>query len=162
MPLAASEQFFILNEFVRERANGRSQGTIRLAATPYGPTQAAPEHETVSTNLSQFTRTAEDVADYMGRHGRVPNAVWLGSTPVSPESYLVTLAAAARTIADEKPLPDTFEFRPVQLAAGRYVSEDNPKLWGWVIFPLGFKAPEMMELAKRQAWTLKPAILTSE
>ena len=39
------------------------------------------------------------------------------------------------------------------------MSADDPKLWGWVIFPPGFQAPAMMELAKRQAWTLKPAVL---
>jgi hypothetical protein len=39
------------------------------------------------------------------------------------------------------------------------VADDAPHLWGWIIFPRGFRAPEMMELAKRQAWTLKPALL---
>ena len=45
------------------------------------------------------------------------------------------------------------------LAAAKYVSADDPKLWGWVIFPPGFKAPALMELAKKQAWTIKPALL---
>jgi hypothetical protein len=39
------------------------------------------------------------------------------------------------------------------------VAKDDPKLWGWVIFPPGFRAPALMELARRQAWTLKPAML---
>jgi hypothetical protein len=39
------------------------------------------------------------------------------------------------------------------------VADDGPNLWGWVIFPPGFRAPAMMELAKRQAWTIKPAVL---
>jgi hypothetical protein len=38
------------------------------------------------------------------------------------------------------------------------VADDSPKLWGWVIFPEGFHAPRLMELAKLQAWTLKPAL----
>ena len=37
--------------------------------------------------------------------------------------------------------------------------DDDPRLWGWVIFPPEFRAPALMDLAKRQAWTLKPAVL---
>jgi hypothetical protein len=39
------------------------------------------------------------------------------------------------------------------------VADDSPDLWGWVIFPEGFRAPRMMALARLQAWTLKPAVL---
>lgn len=161
LTLAASEQFYVLNEFVRTRTIGRNHDAIRLTAPPLGPTLASPDHDTVQSSLSQFARTAADVADYLERQGRVPNAVWLGSTPVSPESYLVTLAATARAICDGAALPETYEFKPARLDAAKYVSADDPKLWGWVIFPPGFKAPEMMDLAKRQAWTLKPAVLAN-
>jgi hypothetical protein len=157
--LAASEQLFVLNEYVHRHLTGRGADAIELPSTPYGPTLAAPEHDTVRTTASQFVRTVADVSDYMNRHGRVPNAVWLGSTCISPESYLVALGPAVQAIAQRKPLPDSLDFRPASLAAANYVSEDNPKLWGWVIFPPEFKAPEMMSLARRQAWTLKPADL---
>jgi len=61
---------------------------------------------------------------------------------------------------DGKQPPKTIEMKPAKLKAAEYVSDDDPKkLWGWVIFPTGFRAPAMMELAKRQAWTLKPAVL---
>ena len=43
--------------------------------------------------------------------------------------------------------------------ADHYVADDTPKLWDWVIFPDGFHAPHLMELARLQAWTLKPAML---
>jgi len=46
-----------------------------------------------------------------------------------------------------------------KLAAAKYVADDGPNLWGWVIFPEGFHAPRIMELARLQAWTLKPAML---
>ena len=31
------------------------------------------------------------------------------------------------------------------------------KIFGW-LFPKGWSAPAMMALAKRQAWTIKPAL----
>ena len=44
------------------------------------------------------------------------------------------------------------------MAAAKYVAADDPSLWKWVIFPPGFHAPNVMALAKREAWTLKPAL----
>jgi hypothetical protein len=160
--LSPAEQFAILNDFLRSRANGRGINGIPLKTSPIGPTIAAPEHDVVQAPLNQVRRTADDVADYLNHHDRVPNAVWLGSVPVSPESYLTTLAALARAALQGASLPEVVEFKPSRLAAARYVAADNPQLWGWVIFPPGFKAPDMMELAKRQAWTLKPAVLRKE
>ena len=40
----------------------------------------------------------------------------------------------------------------------RFVAEDTPDLFGgWIIHPEGFRAPRIVEMAKLQAWTLKPA-----
>ena len=36
---------------------------------------------------------------------------------------------------------------------------DHP--WGWVVFPAGFEAPGILELARLQTWTLKPALLAA-
>ena len=43
------------------------------------------------------------------------------------------------------------------LTISRYVGEIG--LWGWSVFPQDFDAPELVELAKLQSWTLKPALL---
>jgi len=60
---------------------------------------------------------------------------------------------------DGKAAPAKIEIAPARLAAGDHVAADDPKLWGWIIFPKGFRAPAMMELGRLQAWTLKPALL---
>jgi hypothetical protein len=159
--LAASEVFFLLNTYVAGRSKGGKVEGLDLKETPYGPTGSPPEQaEAVTTDWSQFSRTSADVADYLKKHGRVPGTVWLGSEAVTPEAYLRSLALVARDLLDGKEPPATIEVKPAKLAAAKYVSADDPKLWGWVIFPPGFKAPAMMELAKRQAWTLKPALLS--
>src|SRR5262249_12430819 len=114
-----------------------------------------------TTDWSQFARTAADVADSLGRLGRVPSTVWLGSTPVSPEAFLAALARAVVGLEDGQPAPAAVGGKPARPAAAENVGDDGPNLWGWVIFPRGFRAPAMMELAKRQAWTLKPAVLAN-
>jgi hypothetical protein len=158
--LAASEVFALLNEYVADRGADRNPESIELKDTPYGPTgREILQSETVTTDWSQFTRTALDVADYVRKQGRVPTSIWLGSKPVPPEAYLVALARVTSSLVDGKDAPQTVEVKPAKLAAAEHVSADDPKLWGWVIFPKGFRAPSMMALARRQAWTLKPALL---
>jgi hypothetical protein len=158
LSLAPSEVFFLLNDLVAAADPGAA--AHELSFTPLGPTGTVADlAEPVTTDRSQFVRTSRDVASYLRRHGRVPSAVWLGSKPVPPEAYLRTLAKVAAAVLDGKEVPETLEVRPTKLAAAKYVSDDDPKLWGWVIFPPGFRAPALMDLARRQAWTIKPALL---
>jgi hypothetical protein len=158
--LAASEVLLLLNEYVAQRGSGRSPAGITLHGTPYGPSGVGPVLEkSLTTDGNQFQRTAADVADFLRKQGRVPTSVWLGSVRVPPEAYLRALAEVTVGLVDGKPMPATVEIKPARLAAAEHVSKDRPGLWGWVIFPPGFRAPAMMELARRQAWTLKPAIL---
>jgi hypothetical protein len=115
--------------------------------------------EPVTTDWSQFLRTAADVQDFLVKQGRIPTTVWLGSVGVPPEAYLQALAGVACELLEGNGPPKTVVVRPARLAAADHVAADSPRLWSWVIFPEGFRAPAMMELAKRQAWTLKPALL---
>ena len=157
--LAPSEVFALLAAYVAA-GDGPDAPRVLPAETPYGPTGRVPVlSEAVTTDRSQFTRTTADVADYLARHGRVPSAVWLGSRPVPPEAYLRTLAKAALARLDGKELPETLQVRPTKLEVAKYVADDGPRLWGWVIFPPNFRAPALMDLARRQAWTIKPAVL---
>ena len=156
--LSASEIFALLDEYVVERAAGRTPDGLEVKGTPFGPTAESPA-DSATTDWSQFSRTAADVADYLRKQGRVPGTVWLGSKPVAPEAYLRSLALVAQDLIDGKQPPDVIEVKPAKLKAADHVSADDPKLWGWVIFPPDFRAPAMMQLAKRQAWTLKPAML---
>ena len=75
------------------RLGNDDKTAITLDGTPDGPTSRRRALTgAVTTDWSQFTRTAADVADYVRRHGRVPSTVWLGSTAVPPEAYLAALA----------------------------------------------------------------------
>ena len=41
----------------------------------------------------------------------------------------------------------------------RHIAKDTPNLFGgWVIHRDGFRAPKVLEVARLQAWTLKPAV----
>jgi hypothetical protein len=78
---------------------------------------------------------------------------------VPPEAFLVAAAKLVGPLMDGKQWPAQIEIAPATLATSKYVADDNPDLWRWVIFPPGFRAPRVMELAKKQAWTIKPAVM---
>jgi hypothetical protein len=183
--LSAAETFALLNEYVRRQTNGEpgrvgavskvardsvaGSGPSRIhrdgvadnlgiEKSPFGPAGQSPVLiKSLTTDWSQFTRTAANVADYLEHQGRIPSSVWLGSASVPPEAYLQALAQVAIGLADNEKTPERVEVHPAKLAVAGYVADDGPNLWGWVIFPDGFRAPAMMGLAKQQAWTLKPA-----
>jgi hypothetical protein len=156
--LSAAEIFAILCEFVAAPRTDAQDTVVKYPGSPYGPTSAVmPLEEPVIVEREQFLRSVADVADSVRRLGRIPSAVWLGSRSVPPEAFLRSLALVASNIADGKPNPAMIEIKPARLASAKYVADDNPNLWKWVIFPPNFHAPNVMALAKRQAWTLKPA-----
>ena len=106
-------------------------------------------------------RTVLDVNDFLEINGQVPSVVWFGSTAVPPESYLVALARVTRALIMKSQPPESVTVAPAHLAAGNYVAEDSPALWDWPIFPPGFHSSHLMSLARLQAWTLKPALIST-
>jgi peptidoglycan/xylan/chitin deacetylase (PgdA/CDA1 family) len=158
--LSPSETFAVLNQFVSGLIRKRATEPLSLERTPYGPDSSVPElRAAITVAWSQFSRTAVDVAGFLGRNGQIPPQVWLGGAAVPPESYLVALAQATGTLIAKNEPPGSVTCAPAHLATSRYVAEDSPSLWNWPIFPPGFRSPHLMELARLQAWTLKPARL---
>jgi hypothetical protein len=92
----------------------------------------------------------------MQLHHRIPSTVWLGSTGISPEAYLATLARIIPAL-NAGNIPQTVQVQQAILGTTAYITEDSEELWGW-LFPKGWHAPALMQLAKLQAWTIKPAI----
>src|SRR5262249_31790028 len=143
-----------------EHAAGRKPATLTLKQTPYGPSNKAPVlKEAVTTDWSQFTRTAEDVADFLKKQGRVPTSVWLGSKPVPPEAYLRSLGEVVGALLEGRGWRKVGGVGPERFAAGNLVAGVARGWGGGVIFPRGSGAPAMRERPRRRAWTLKPAIL---
>jgi hypothetical protein len=82
---------------------------------------------------------------------------------VAPADFVRAAASVvSATLASEAAAP-VFPARVAipagtRVATERFVAEDSPELFGgWVIHPAGFRAPRLVEHARLQAWTLKPA-----
>jgi peptidoglycan/xylan/chitin deacetylase (PgdA/CDA1 family) len=128
-------------------------GPARPYVPPTGGTRSS------SFTWSAFARAVRDTSDFIRTSRRVADEVWVGPESLSPADYLATLAKTVEEMTATGKAPSDVVRREGRFSADRYVAEDSPALWNWVIFPEGFHAPRIMELARLQAWTLKPAVM---
>jgi hypothetical protein len=112
-----------------------------------------------SFSWDAFGSAVRDTAAYYRVHGRMPDEIWIGAENLSPVDYLATLGSVVEQFLTTGTMPARVDRKSARTTTERYIADDSPKLWGWIIFPEGFHAPRLMELARLQAWTLKPALL---
>jgi len=99
-----------------------------------------------------FERAKTDAAGFIRASRRLPADVWVGSEKLSLSDFAATLGAddgASATVAVRKGNPEM----------EKYISTDGVGAFKWPIHPEGFAAPQLLDLARLQAWTLKPARL---
>jgi hypothetical protein len=99
-----------------------------------------------------FERAIADVAGTIRVNRRLPADVWIGSEKLSLADFAATLGADDGASA-------SVTVRKGNLEMEKYVATDAKGTFSWPIHPEGFSAPQLLELARLQAWTLKPARL---
>jgi hypothetical protein len=157
-----ADQFELLTRALQAVSTGKAVGFPLRAAGLMGPDKAPPASASI-TNLDglAFRDAVRDVLEFVQAEHRVPARVFIGAEPVPPADFLVAMAGA--WISSRPPRAFTaeqvFTFgRGVRILPERHVAKDTPGLFGgWVIHKAGFRAPQVMEMARLQAWTLKPA-----
>ncbi len=122
---------------------GHVDGPLRRVGT----TWVAPE-----IPRAAWTSAVADAAAFIRQSHRLPDSVAIGSQRLSLPDFAATLAGGQQDGA------------PVRLRRGRLelekrIGTDAAKLYDWVIHPAGFAPEGLLELARLQAWTLKPARL---
>jgi glutathione S-transferase len=99
-----------------------------------------------------FERAKTDAAGTIRVNRRLPADVWIGSEKLSLADFAATLGADDGASA-------SVTVREGNLEMEKYVATDAKGTFSWPIHPEGFSAPQLLELARLQAWTLKPARL---
>jgi hypothetical protein len=113
-----------------------------------GPTAAGRTTYSQSTiPPAAFARAVDDARDFVRRFHRLPSEVFVGAETLSLADFVATLAANDGRVAR-----GTIEF-------DRYFATDPKKPFNWVIHPEGFDGGPLLDLARLQGWTLKPARL---
>ncbi len=148
----------LVNQMTAQTGRPGGVSSVTLPFTVYGPSLPSPQlTEPIEVPWTQFERSVKDLHAFIQRNHQIPSAIWLGSKPVPPEPFLL---AIAKTTAENKRGGASLEkvtIEPARLATEKYVAADSPELWSWPIFPQGFHSEHLVELARLQAWTLKPA-----
>ena len=119
------------------------EGPVKRAETAY-------RESTISRPA--FERAKADAAGFIRANHRLPAEVWIGSQKLS-------LADFAATLAGDEGNSGAVAVRKGNLEMQKYISNDDTGTFNWPIHPEGFRAPELLELGRLQAWTIKPARL---
>ncbi len=99
-----------------------------------------------------YDQASQDFISFVRANHRLPAEIFIGSETLSLADFAAT--AAAHTL-DAGPI----HVQRGKLECEKYVSSDPVRSFNWVIHPDGFSAPQLLELARLQSWTLKPARL---
>jgi hypothetical protein len=133
-------------------------------AEALGPSERPPATEVSDLPWRAFRDTLRDAFDELRARGQVPARVFAGVRKIAPADFLRACAPLALVALDagaggRPAFPERVGIpNGTAVATERFVAEDSPELFGgWIIHPEGFRAPRIVEMAKLQAWTLKPA-----
>jgi hypothetical protein len=162
--VSPADQFSLITAFLAAAlADGRPPARVEVADL-LGPSERPPATEVDELPWRAFRDALRDVADETRVRGQVPSRVFAGVKRIAPADFLraagtVALAVAATAPGAAPALPEAVVIpHGTTVATERRVADDTPELFGgWIIHPEGFRAPRIVEMAKLQAWTLKPA-----
>jgi hypothetical protein len=157
-----ADQFELFTSVVGEICDGRRPKFPITTTALLGPDKPPPAHsERALVSWFAFRDATRDVRDFVRSQHRVPARVFFGAYPVSPLDFLVALAAVY--VGSDAPSAsaggDVAVGTDLEVVPARKVASDTPGLFGgWIIHKEGFRAPHILEVARLQAWTLKPAL----
>jgi hypothetical protein len=157
-----ADQFELLTRAMFKLVVDRAADSPRLWPLGLlGPDAAPPTpgEDLVTIDADAYGLALADVRNFVNRVGRVPARVFIGSTAISPADFLYV---TARAYLDPAFKELRIERHP-QLLTERHIAKDSPGLYGgWIIHREDFRAPKILEVARLQAWTLKPALREEE
>jgi len=160
---SVADQFELLTVAVNELLDGKPLGFPLPTKGLLGPDNS-PSPSTPSTHLAwpSFRDATKDVLDFIRTEQRVPARVFVGPDPVAPAGFLVALARVYehRRQNGRFPIEEGVDIGTnIEILPAQHVAKDTPELFGgWVIHKEGFRAPKIQDVARLQAWSLKPAV----
>lgn len=160
--VSPADQLELLTVAIGDLIDGRQTTFPLIAKGILGPD--SPPGQAVRAGRTQawtaFRDAVQDVRDYLRANGRVPPRVFMGADYVSPADFAGGLAAAWCHYTEHRSLP----LDGVRLGANlavlteRHVAEKPVTPFTWSIHKRDLRLDRILDVARLQAWTLKPAI----
>ena len=101
---------------------------------------------------SAFEQAKAGSVAFIRSTGRLPAEVWIGSQTLALTDF-------AATVAGDNGSSASVSLRKGNPEMEKYIATDPARPFNWIIHPEGFEAGHLLDLARLQAWTLKPALL---
>ena len=160
--VSPADEFELLVTAVGESIDGRTVRYPLAAKGLLGP-DSAPCSPVKGGQLIAWPALRDatvDVRDYLRVHGRVPARVFLGADSIAPADFLGALASVYQFEREhgKPPLDGVRLAKGLAVLTQRHVAQDPTGHFGWVIHKSGFRPTNILEVARLQAWTLKPAM----
>ncbi|MGQ9554046.1 MAG: hypothetical protein ACUVWR_08040 [Anaerolineae bacterium] len=142
----------------------RGEAPAMIALTsPLGPTTRAVSEENGQATVAVIGAAARRALAEMCASNHMPASLTMNGRTIGSATSFGAMATALDTIQKQPSAgsasESTVSFKPAHLTLEAQVGRDSPAMWSWAIFPEGFSAPDLMELTRLQAWTMKPARL---
>ena len=158
-----ADQFELLTVAVGKLLAGEKLRFPLAAKGILGPdSPPPPPSERARLDWPAFRDATADVLQFVQTQRRVPSRVFVGTEPVPPSDFLAALAGVYLSYHQNGKLPvgeSVSLGKNLEVLTARHIAKDTPGLFGgWVIHKEGFRAPKVLEQARLQAWTLKPAM----
>ncbi len=166
---SVADQFELLTAALEPHIRANKRRVQISTSAILGPDQACANGQLEHLSWPQFREAVLDTQEFIQTQKRIPSRVFIGADAVAPADFLFALAWAydqqrqngieslvtsTATRTGGIPLRKSLSVLPV-----KFVAQDTPNLFGgWIIHKEGFRAPKILEIARLQAWTLKPAI----
>ena len=161
LSFSPADQFELLVGAVARQINGKLEShplSTEPLLGPDAPPPASADHAPVT--WPAFRAAVLDVRDYLHVNHRIPPRVFLGPDAIAPADFLIALASAASAYERNGSFPDAVPIaHGTELLTASHVVKDGPDVFGgWIIHPENFRAPKILDVARLQCWTLKPAM----
>lgn len=160
---SAADQFELLTIAVSDLIEGQKLKHPLRSEGLLGPdNRPPPSRENAHLSWVAFRDATLDLRRFITVHQRVPARVFVGADAVPPADFLLALASAYdyQRKTGKFPMDEGITMgKHLELLPAQRVGKDTPDLFGgWVIHKAGFRAPKILDVARMQAWTLKPAL----
>jgi len=156
--IAASEACWLLLGLLAEYLWEGKVMPQRLYRTPLGPARRVTTNiRTESLPGAEVLRSAAEVYEYLCEFDQLPDSVVVGPDLLTPADFFVAAAYVAERLIETGSVPDEVPYRRANYTLEQYDTSENVS-FAWRIFRRGFRPESLIELARLQLWTFKPAV----
>ncbi|MEA3403049.1 MAG: hypothetical protein U9R79_17540 [Armatimonadota bacterium] len=162
MAISAAELFGMFTRFLAQAIREDTVPPGAVCRYLDGPAnRGSGQVETwFGADADDFRESVLETAEFIESHGRLPDDVWAGEMCGTVADWFCCAAQMVAHLVETGDMDRHVETQPARMRVDDHVDDDAARGgWQGAMLPQGIDGSKLLEQTKRQAWTLKPAIL---